>query len=186
MLGSWSDRVVVYGERGSGEGTGGGTRRGLVRRGPSLHSRSNVINISAIVCCYRCKKGSIELSDPTAPLLIPTAENIRRLQETKMNPTKWYTAKETYVQKPLRPACLERRFLADSNFVNRQRKCNAHHAVVWYHNAFQKTKQSFYSSNLPPTKAQLEASSLPLRYSYTVNVTAWPGATRITRGVIPL
>jgi hypothetical protein len=29
-----------------------------------------------------------------------------------------------------------------------------------------------YSSNLPPTKAQLEPSSLPLRNSYTVKVTA--------------
>jgi hypothetical protein len=43
-----------------------------------------------------------------------------------------------------------------------------------------------YSENLPPTKAQFEFSSFPLRISYTVNVTACPGATRITRGVMPL
>jgi hypothetical protein len=32
--------------------------------------------------------------------------------------------------------------------------------------------RAFYTSNLPPTKAQLEPSSLPLRNSYTVKVTA--------------
>lgn len=43
-----------------------------------------------------------------------------------------------------------------------------------------------YSSYLPPTKAKLLFSSFDLRYSYTVKVTAWPGATRMIRGVMPL
>lgn len=42
-----------------------------------------------------------------------------------------------------------------------------------------------YSSYCPPGTISLPFSSMPLRYSYTVNVTACPGATRITRGVIP-
>lgn len=44
----------------------------------------------------------------------------------------------------------------------------------------------FYSSYFPPTNGTLLLSSLVFKNSYTVNVTAWPGATRIIRGVIPL
>lgn len=43
-----------------------------------------------------------------------------------------------------------------------------------------------YSSYFPPGDVHELLSILSLRYSYTVKVTAWPGATRIIRGVIPL
>jgi hypothetical protein len=43
-----------------------------------------------------------------------------------------------------------------------------------------------YSSYVLCGSMSLPLSSTPLRYSYTVNVTACPGATRITRGVMPL
>lgn len=44
----------------------------------------------------------------------------------------------------------------------------------------------FYSSYFPPSSTSLLFSSLSFRYSYTVNVTACPGATLMTLGVIPL
>lgn len=45
-----------------------------------------------------------------------------------------------------------------------------------------------YSSYFPAPGcvAGVFFSSLSLRYSYTVKVTAWPGATRMIRGVMPL
>lgn len=43
-----------------------------------------------------------------------------------------------------------------------------------------------YSEYASPPAINLLFSNLDLRYSYTVNVTAWPGATRMTRGVMPL
>lgn len=43
-----------------------------------------------------------------------------------------------------------------------------------------------YSSYFPPMMDQLLFSSFSLRNSYTVKVTACPGATLMTRGVIPL
>lgn len=61
---------------------------------------------------------------------------------------------------------------------------NATPTMQWcgINNAFQRNSQlilpstahhtSFYSSNLPPTKAQFEFSSFPFKNSYTVNVTA--------------
>jgi hypothetical protein len=43
-----------------------------------------------------------------------------------------------------------------------------------------------HSSYLSPGIISLVFSSLSFKYSYTVKVTACPGATRITRGVIPI
>lgn len=51
---------------------------------------------------------------------------------------------------------------------------------------FRKTRGSYSSNLLPDSFIGLLLSSLVLRYSYTVNVTAWPGATRMILGVIPL
>lgn len=52
----------------------------------------------------------------------------------------------------------------------------------------QKKSQVYdYSSNLPPsTSPPSLPSSHDFNHSYTVNVTAWPGATRMMRGVMPL
>lgn len=46
--------------------------------------------------------------------------------------------------------------------------------------------RSFYSSYFPPLVLKELLSILSLRNSYTVKVTAWPGATRIILGVMPL
>lgn len=49
------------------------------------------------------------------------------------------------------------------------------------------TGDSDYSSYLDPRiDVGFVFSIFSLRYSYTVNVTAWPGATLMIRGVMPL
>lgn len=56
-----------------------------------------------------------------------------------------------------------------------------------HHLYMQAPSRQSYPSYLPPVNTNgLLFSSFSFKYSYTVKVTAWPGATRMTRGVIPL